>query len=66
MSLVFCQLSRNVIGYDEDSKCDLCVSILVLRKLQLSFIFKSNCRLSIHSILISFADLSPFVSDGKC
>ena len=66
MLLVFCQLSRNVIGYDEDSKCDLCVSILVLRKLQLSFIFKSNCRLSIHSILISFADLSPFVSDGKC
>ena len=65
MLSVFCQLSRNVIGY-EDSKCDLCVSILVLPKLQLSFIFKSNCWLSIHSIVISFADLSPFVSDGKC
>ena len=65
MLLVFCQLSRNVIGY-EDSKYDLSVSILVLPKLQLSFIFKSNCGLAIHSIIISFADLSPFVSDGKC
>ena len=65
MLLVFCQLSRNVIGY-EDSKCDLSVSILVLPKLQLSFIFKSNRRLAIHSIVISFADLSSFVSDGKC
>ena len=65
MLLVFCQLSRNVIGY-EDSKYDLSGSILVLPKLQLSFIFKSNCWLAIHSIVISFADLSPFVSDGKC
>ena len=45
--LVTCQLSRDVIVYEEDSKCDWCVSLRFLSQWKRSFIISQTAVVSV-------------------